>query len=537
MLSSPLVKNGQFTLLILLFNLSSGFGQNVLLFTIDSCRADRFGCYGYSKSPTPHIDAWSRTGVLFKNAYSTSAWTAPGLVSILTGLYPPTHDINNRDHMGSPGLLTLIKIFQKRGYEVPSLNFFTFAPYYRNLGVPDTDHTYFGPLPGDKLINWLEKNAGVPDAKPMFLWYHTTLVHQPYNPPPELLPASKEDLQKSAGIKAVMTGAIVPRGSTKFVEEDRAILDHLYDAELSRVDRLFKRAVDILSQKHLLEKTLIILTADHGEELLDHGFVGHASTSLQAKLYEEIVRIPLILSWPEKVPTDQIISHRVNQTDIFPTILTLFSIEIPGYIQGHDLLSLSGDRPLFFESVMAGNQTTKEREKEWVRAILEGDYKYISTGELYNLRTTPKETENIAKAKPEISRRLRGKLENWHRQTTALRDKVFPTGPQIYLAAKDSGCPRIFTPENGKTLDYDVHTGMILFDWSGDKETSYIIEYDIGIGDYHVAGSYEVRGNHQLLGPLHLELWGNLKAWNPFKIRVSPKADQECWSDWTVFHF
>lgn len=537
MLSSPLVKIGKLAPLLLLLSFSPALAQNVFLFTIDSCRADRFSCYGYSKNTTPNIDAWSKTGILFEKAYSTTAWTAPGLISILTGLDPPTHGINNRDHMGSPDLQTLIKIFQRRGYKVPNINFFTFAPYYKNLGLPDIQQDYFGPDPGEELINWLEKNAGRPGGEPMFLWYHTTIVHQPYNPPSDLLPAPREGLQRSPGIKAVMTGAIVPRGSTQFTAKDRTILDHLYDAELGRVDHLFQKALDILRQKNLFEKTLVILTADHGEELLDHGFVGHASTSLEAKLYEEVVRIPLILSWPGKVPANQTVSYRVNQTDIFPTILRLFEIEIPSYIQGRDLLSLSEERPLFFESVIAGNQTSQERGKEWVRAILQGNYKYISTGELYDLQSTPQETTNLAKAKPEIARHLQGELDSWYRRATALRDRVFTTPPQVYLAGSGPGCPRIFTPDDGKTLDYDIHTGMILFDWKGNKETTYVMEYDIGTGDYHVAGSYELQGNHHLLGPLPRELWGNLKAWNPFRIRVSPKSDPLCWSEWVVFHF
>ncbi len=397
MLSSRLVK---LTAVVIQLCMGSLWAQNVLLFTIDSCRADRFGCYGYTRKTTPNIDAWAKTGTLFRNAYSTSAWTAPGLLSILTGLYPPTHDVNNRDHMGSPDLLTLIKIFKERGYQVPNLNFFSFAPYYNNVGLSSVEHKYFGPNSGDELVSWLEKNAGLPKGKPMFVWYHTTLLHQPYNPASTDLPAPKEELQKSPGIRAVMTGAIVSKGSTQFKPEDRAILDSLYNAELRRIDRFFGRILDVLKQKMLLKKTLVILTADHGEELLDHGFVGHASTSLNAKLYEELVRIPLVLSWSGKIESNQRVLRRVNQTDVFPIILELLEIKVSDYVQGRNLFSNPAERPIFFESVIAGNQTTKEKEGIWVRAILKDDYKYISTGELYNLRTDPGETQNLVKAKP-----------------------------------------------------------------------------------------------------------------------------------------
>lgn len=531
--------------------------QNVVLLTIDSCRADRV-----NESLAPNIHTWLKTGVKFTHAYSTSAWTAPGLVSILTGLYPATHGVNNRDHMGSADLVTLPKIFKERGYLVPNLNFFTFAPYYRNLGLAEIQHEYFGSSPGDELINWLNKNAGTPHTKPFFVWYHTTMIHQPYNPPAEDLPAPQEELQKSPGIKAVMTGAIVPRGSTSFTDEDRPILDALYNAEVRRVDRFFKRVLDLLREKNLIENTLIVVTADHGEELLDHGFVGHASTSLEARLYEEFLRIPLMISWPGKVPANRTVTAPVSQIDIFPTLLNLFGIKAPAYIQGRDLLGkVPPDRPLFFESVIAGNQTTADREHLWLRAIRQGNYQYIEAKTLgalrafavnadlpllksdltylpalFNLKSDPAEMTNLVPEKPALAASLRRELDAWHGEATALRNKIFPSRPQVFSPGS-ADCPVIHTPEDGKTLHYEVHTGMVLFDWSGDTETTYLIEYDIGTGDHHVAGTYEVRGNHQLLGPLPRELWENLKAWNPFKFRVSPKSEKPCWSTWVVFYF
>ena len=156
-------------------------GINVLLFSADSCRADRFGCYGYGGSTTPNIDAWAKTGTIFTEAYSTSAWTAPGLASILTGLYPPTHGINNRDTAGTSGLMSLQKLLRERGYTVPNLNFFTFAPYYRNLGLGPIGNQYLTQTPGEEIGKWLKENAST--SQPFFVWYHCTTIHQPYNPP------------------------------------------------------------------------------------------------------------------------------------------------------------------------------------------------------------------------------------------------------------------------------------------------------------------------------------------------------------------
>lgn len=532
-----MMRSAIFLPLALLLSAGSNLGaQNVFLFTIDSCRADRFGIYGHDQDTTPHIDRWARTGTVFANAYSTTAWTAPGLVSILTGLYPPVHGVNNRDRMGPPELVTLPKLFASRGYLVPNLNFFTFAPYYAHLGLPEIQREYFGEEEGVELIRWLEEKAE-PGGPPFFLWYHTTLVHQPYHPGEENLPAPLHTLRERPGIRAAMTGAIVPVGSTQFEPQDRSLLNLLYDAEVRRADRLFGQALQQLEKKGLLKNTLVILAADHGEELLEHGFIGHASTSLQAKLYEECIRIPLILSWPGRVPEGKRVLEPVNQTDIVPTIARLLDLEISVPLQGTDLFEASAERPLFFESVIAGNQTTREKEHLWVRGIRQGKYKYLSSGELYDLEADPGEKHNLLDERPKLAHRLETRLAEWLKESEELHHRLFPSQARRFSSAGASQCPRVFTPQSRSTLDYDVHTGMVLFDWSGDMETTYLIEYDIGQGDHHVAGTYEVQGNHQLLGPFPRELWTSLKAWNPFRFRVSPKVEPPCWSEWVQFHF
>ena len=228
------------------------FSRNLIIFSIDSCRADRFGIYGYTRDTSPNVDSWARTGTVFRNAYSTSAWTAPGLVSLLSGLYPATHEVNNRDRMGSPDLVTLPKLPRQWGYEVPNLNFFTFAPYYVNLGLEPVERRYFSRKPGDELLNWLTENLDSERTEPFFVFYHSTIVHQPYNPSDEDLPAPREELEKRPAIRAVLNGAIVPLGSTQFVAGDKEILDQLYDAEVRKVDLLFGSMLGILKDKGII---------------------------------------------------------------------------------------------------------------------------------------------------------------------------------------------------------------------------------------------------------------------------------------------
>ena len=509
--------------------------QNVFLFTVDSLRADRIGSYNEATHSTPNIDAWASTGTVFLNAYSTSAWTAPGLVSILTGLHPPTHGVRTRDNTGPRDLPTLIKILQSRGYRVPNINFFTFASYYQNLGLGPIERSYFGKESGDELLNWLNKEVGEEKPDPFFVWYHSTLVHQPYNPPAELLPAPRRELEKSAGIRAVLNGAIVPVGSARFTAQDKPILDQLYAAEIGRMDRLFKEAIEILRTKGALENTLVILTADHGEELLDHGFVGHASTSLQAKLYEELLRIPLIVSWPGRVATGRR-AELVSQIDVLPTVLNLLNIPQPEIQHGKDLFGGPFEqRTFFFESALAGNQTTRENEDLWLRAVRSGSLKYISSEELYDLAADPHERTNLVLRNAQESDRLSLQLDRWLDEHLAQQIR-FDFSQRVDVPL-DKPCPSIYTPQDGRTIDYDTHTGAILIDWTGDRESTYLVQYQIGEGDHHVAGIFEAQGNHQLLGPLNRELWSNLKAWNPFLIRVATRTAKPCWSDWVRFEF
>ncbi|MGW8179662.1 MAG: sulfatase family protein, partial [bacterium] len=463
---------------ILVFLLAFGYSfssserpANVLLFTIDSCRADRFGLYGHKNNTTPNIDEWSNTATVFTNAYSTSAWTAPGLVSIVTGLYPPVHGVNNRDRMGSPNLITLPKLFKRRGYRVPNLNFFTFAPYYRNLGLGKVEREYFGRQAEAPYLNWLKRNLKGPEEPPFFLWFHVTTVHQPYRTDPEKLHSILGGKEPSQGIHSVMNGAIVPYGSTSFEETDRPILEALYDEEMSRVDRFFGEVLRLLTKANQLETTLIVMTADHGEELLDHGFVGHASTSLRARLYEEILHIPLIVSWPGRVAEGKVEHNLVSQVDILPTISHLLGWESIGFHQGENLFKAPDDRQLFFESVVAGNQTTREKEHIWVRGVRHGRYKFQASGELFDLANDPQETTDIAAEEPGVAKDMAKSLDSWLKEAERLRSELFPPYQNV-VRRKSSKCPRIHTPGNNSVLEYDRHTGALLFGWTGDMETT-----------------------------------------------------------------
>jgi hypothetical protein len=194
---------------------------------------------------------------------------------------------------------------------------------------------------------------------------------------------------------------------------------------------------------------------------------------------------------------------------------------------------------------VAGNQTTKEREDLWIRGIRTQRFKYIeewrgseiTQRHLFDLLRDPQERRDLATAR----RRDGAHFEAQVRRITAAAvterrqySRTADPSPSQTMDPKD--CPVVEMPEPNQTLQYNLHTGAMLFQWRGSPNAEYVIEYDIGTGEHHVAGQYDARGNYQILGPFPPELWISLKAWNPFKIRVANKGTQ-CWSDWRTFYF
>ncbi len=209
-----------------------------------------------------------------------------------------------------------------------------------------------------------------------------------------------------------------------------------------------------------------------------------------------------------------------------------------------------GRPAILLESSIAGNQTTKEREDLWLRGIRTDRIKYIQElkGEkitkeyLFDLRRDPREEKSLATFRKSEVARFRRQVAEMLKQNQALRQKYLPAEAESKVEGRRSKvevqvqCPAMEMPEPEQTLDYHLHTGAMLFQWRGAPNAEYVIEYDIGVGDHHVAGQYEAKGNYQILGPFPPELWISLKAWNPFKIRVAYKGTQ-CWSEWRTFYF
>ena len=414
---------------------------NILLFTIDACRPDHFGCYGYGRNTTPNIDKIASEGGLFTHAFSQSAWTTPGMISIFTSLYPPTHGVDAKDRTLKDDVLTLPRVLKRNGYAAPVLPKFVDIPNYWHLGFDVVEKERFQAEEGADLLKLLEAYK---DQR-FFIWYHYHGLHLPYNPQNPYDKIFQEDIfsdisADSEAVSVVKKKSVIKNNSVNFNNTDRKTVVALYDGQVKQLDDYMGQLTEKMKKWGILDNTVIIITSDHGEELFEHGFIGHASTSLNAKLYDEIIHIPLIIWWPKKVK-HRVVDELVQQIDIMPTILDMLGLPPSEGLQGYSLLpSIQGKpannlRPVFCETILGGYQSTKEMEEIRLRCVRTKEWKLIYTNtpasdvsrgglnegkyELYNLSSDPNEERNIFENHPDVVKELKKKLFPWIETTTS----------------------------------------------------------------------------------------------------------------------
>ena len=388
---------------------SSTRNFNVLLITVDCLRPDHMGLYGYSRGTTPSIDKFFEGAARFSNAFAHSAWTSPAMISLLTGLYPAVHGMDARGKFFDRNFETPLKQLQKEGYL--TLGYDT-AQNYANQG-------WDGEIKKGALIETLKKYQD----KKFFAWAHFREPHLPYSPPEEFknifFKGPYSTTQEKLSLLA--TEEKIPKGTAALEAGDAAAIRDLYDAEVLYQDSILGNLFDFLNSNGLAERTIVILTADHGEELMEHGFIGHASTSEAATLFDEVIRIPLLIRVPGNTYPEPI-QDTARQIDVMPTLFDLLRLKPQPIMQGESLLPLftgkgrGPPRPVFMETSYCGWQCPEARRAERIHAARHGGWKLIeerTPGEtryaLYHIDKDPMEKENLFGKEFEKTREL-GKL-------------------------------------------------------------------------------------------------------------------------------
>jgi arylsulfatase A-like enzyme/Tfp pilus assembly protein PilF len=361
---------------------------NLLIITVDTLRADHVGIYGYKKINTPNIDNLGEKGVIFTQAFCHVPLTLPSHCSLFTGTLPVFHGVRDNGYRLPSFNITLAEIIKRKGYQTAAFvgAFPLDSRFGLNKGFDVYDDLYGSKnLIRDlsfierraegvnkKAIEWITRNKN----SRFFVWVHYFDPHTPYEPPP---PFKHEYIGRE------------------------------YDGEIAYTDHSIGKLLDKLNELKLVEKTLIVLTSDHGEGLGDHNEMTHGIF-----IYDSTLRVPLIFYNPALFPKSRIVSEQVGLIDVMPTILDLMGLPRSPKIQGKSFRpsllkekSNSNDY-CYIESVAA------MMDRNWapLQGVRTGDWKYIDAPlpELYDLKSDPKEKKNIIEKNTKIAQHLRRKL-------------------------------------------------------------------------------------------------------------------------------
>lgn len=345
---------------------------NVVVITLDTTRADHLGCYGYAAAQTPVLDELARHSVRFDDAVSPLPLTLPSHTSMFTGLDPPRHGVrNNTEYRLDPALTTLAEVLKDAGYQTAAFvaAFVLDARYGLNQGFDrydDVVDTQVGSEHGalsersarrvtNAALHWLGNHE---EDTPFFLWVHYFDAHYPYKPP-------------------------MPYGAT--------FRDTPYDGEIAYMDEHFGRLLDGLRADGAWERTVVIVVADHGESLWEHGESAHSRL-----IYEATQHVPLLLAVPGLFQSSHVVDDVVvTVQDVFPTVLDLLGIDSPTKCDGISLLDAIGrrDRVVYMETL------APYLESAWapLYALRRHTDKYILAPEpeYYDLAKDPNELDNL----------------------------------------------------------------------------------------------------------------------------------------------
>jgi arylsulfatase A-like enzyme len=317
---------------------------NVVVVVIDTLRADRLGVLGNTRGLTPFLDSLADRSVVFHRAYAASCWTQPSVASLFTSRFQSQHGIVSPASKLDPSEVTLAEVLQEHGYSTAafSANGLIAAIHGYGQGF-DTYKALFGkqsPRNAKRLVKyraeeinamaraWLDQLPAAGN-KPFFLYLQYLEPHTPYAAPDEMLRRTfgdrpHPDLEKIT-LEMQFGNWAAPDPPTL-----RDIVD-AYDAEVASADAGVRELYAILQERHLLDNTVVVVTADHGEGLLDHGLLGHGGT-----LYEEVIHVPLLVVPPGGVARLDV-QRPVSLLDVAPTLLDVAGIAAPPPFEGHSL--------------------------------------------------------------------------------------------------------------------------------------------------------------------------------------------------------
>ena len=345
---------------------------NVLLYIVDTLRADSLGYYGDPQARTPQIDRFAAEGVIFEQARAHSSWTRPSVASIFTGQNPPRHRVESRADRLSEEASTIAELLSAAGFDTAFIttnpnvgSFFGFGQgfdrmlelYARRAAgrIDESELVTRADEVTRRAIAWLESAR-----RPFFLVVLSVDPHFPYRPPAAFAPPERPEKPRVAPDG-------MPDAPTQRYVRSR------YQGEVAANDAAFGALIDHLREAGSLDDTIAILTSDHGEEFWEHGGILHGKT-----LYDEMLHVPLVIRYPRAAALESgtRITSPVRSIDILPTLLDLLGLPPHSPAEGRSLARLDGDAPVSIASL-------HDEDRE-LRAVTAPPWKLhldVSTGE------------------------------------------------------------------------------------------------------------------------------------------------------------
>lgn len=390
----------------------AGSRPNVILIGMDTLRADELGAWGRTPSLTPHLDRLAGQSDVWPEAYTTFNATNPSFASMMTGLYGKSHGVYDLKTPLPRSHVTLAEHLAGAGYDTFAvISASHLGDHNSGLGqgfgkvVRATEH-HAAELAVDTTLDWIaSQNDDQAKTRPFFVWLHLFDPHTPHTPPnPYAIgyrPASPFGLSP--------VDAWVPfrePGARGFVEQVLGGQRDLYDGEVAYLDHQVGRLLDYLESRSLLEDTLLVLVADHGESLGEHGVLFR-----HVGLHDTIVHVPLMVRWPGRERQGRRLDGLVQTLDVFPTILQAAGIA-PPQTDGKDLKGDAARRAVFAEHSDRFGAMVRTRDHKYIwnqglpKLFPDGPY-------LYDLKADPGETRNLAGQGLPVEKGLADLLRRW----------------------------------------------------------------------------------------------------------------------------
>lgn len=408
---------------------------NVVLVVVDALRADRLGAYGYPRPTTPRVDALAESGVVWTRAFTQSNWTCSAMASILTGVYPFVHKIysspeeaQNRFSLLPDELETAAETFKARGYATAAVTSAGWVSPQTNYGQGVDDFRLVD-RKDEVIIQNAEEMIRARKGAKFFLYLHLLDLHDYFDLHESVPPFSGKTFDLSPPFRALFErpraeiygylGAA--RNPSDVSSDDLAYLMDRYDSRLRQTDALVGRLADCLENEGVGKRTLLIVTADHGEAFFEHGRLIHGGDLL----FNEVVRVPLIFHNEALFAKRRVIENPVESIDILPTVAEMTA---PGgggappspQWQGRSLFSPNPNRVVLCEAASRDKMKVMYRDWSYIHDLRQ------DRGVLFNIEDDPGETRDVAAANSVVARRLARLLGQKISEGAALSRKVVP---------------------------------------------------------------------------------------------------------------